>query len=225
VLKLRKQNMTEAQFVELLEQTYKNTNYLTKQEIPSKHGIADLVLVKINSSNRKLRQSHKQKTPLLNENYFKVLKHIPDRDTDLPPVDLAYLEKVTDLPRSYIRSQVLSHLKAEGYVVSEDGRYYKINGWVPIADEVIAIEAKLKDWRHGIIQANRYKSFANKVYLAVPPATAAKVDMDILRKFNIGLIEFDAEKMHKKTSYVRSRKQKDIIPERRNFVSEFFWAY
>jgi len=67
---------------------------------------------------------------------------------------------------------------------AEDKYYYKINGWIPMAKEIIAIEAKLKNWRRGIAQANRYKTFANKTYLAIPVEQEKNVNKDILKKYS-----------------------------------------
>jgi hypothetical protein len=60
---------------------------------------------------------------------------------------------------------------------------------------VTAIEAKLKDWRKGLQQAARYRYFANRALLVVPPATA-RVALNYLstfRELNVGLWEFDPE--------------------------------
>lgn len=58
---------------------------------------------------------------------------------------------------------------------------------------VTAIEAKLKDWRKGLQQASRYRYFANRALLVVPPATArvALCYLDTFRELNVGLWEFD----------------------------------
>lgn len=56
-----------------------------------------------------------------------------------------------------------------------------------------AIEAKLKDWRKGLMQASRYRFFANRSVLVLPPATTA-VALPFLSTFkalNVGLWEFD----------------------------------
>jgi hypothetical protein len=58
-----------------------------------------------------------------------------------------------------------------------------------------AIEAKLKDWRKGLMQASRYRFFANRSILVLPPATTA-VAVRFLATFkalNVGLWEFDPD--------------------------------
>jgi len=56
-----------------------------------------------------------------------------------------------------------------------------------------AIEAKIKDWRKGLMQATRYRFFANRSLLVLPPA-AARIATEYLvtfRDLNVGLWEFD----------------------------------
>ena len=59
-----------------------------------------------------------------------------------------------------------------------------------------AIEAKLKDWRKGLMQASRYRFFANRALLVLPPESAkvAKAFLGTFKLLHVGLWEFDAEK-------------------------------
>lgn len=58
-----------------------------------------------------------------------------------------------------------------------------------------AIEAKLKDWRKGLMQASRYRFFANRSVLVLPPATTAVAVrfLDTFKALNVGLWEFDPD--------------------------------
>lgn len=58
---------------------------------------------------------------------------------------------------------------------------------------VTAIEAKLKDWRKGLTQASRYRYFANRAILVLPPDTtaAALPFLATFRKLGVGLWSFD----------------------------------
>jgi hypothetical protein len=61
--------------------------------------------------------------------------------------------------------------------------------------QLTAIEAKLKDWRKGLQQASRYRHFANRALLVLPPHTAriAREYLDFFRRLNVGLWEFDPD--------------------------------
>lgn len=67
-----------------------------------------------------------------------------------------------------------------------------------------AIEAKLKDWRKGLAQAARYRYFANRAVLVLPPSatTAALPFLASFKKLGVGLWEFDmgSEKITKHTT-------------------------
>jgi predicted transcriptional regulator len=60
---------------------------------------------------------------------------------------------------------------------------------------VISIEAKLKDWKNGFIQAQRYLCFSDYSYLALPSDKIQNVDLDKLRNKGIGLLSVENDKM------------------------------
>jgi hypothetical protein len=86
------------------------------------------------------------------------------------------------------------------------GREFALHGygradllWVtlPTLDDsgvtLMAIEAKLKDWRKGFAQAFRYRYYANRSVLVLPPAAAERA-LKFVRDFEqsrVGLWEFD----------------------------------
>lgn len=52
----------------------------------------------------------------------------------------------------------------------------------------VAIEAKVSDWKNGVLQAQRYLLFSDYSYLALPPKNIDHVDMDLLDNTGIGLL-------------------------------------
>src|SRR5437879_3877964 len=80
----------------------------------------------------------------------------------------------------------------------------------------------MKDWRRGLIQANRYKVFANRVYLAVPTSIGHVVNKRMLQKHGIGLISFDPN-TNKKRVILSPSKSKPSSPSRSNYALEYFW--
>lgn len=89
----------------------------------------------------------------------------------------------------------LRELEELGYV-KIDGNYItsvkKIDAVTP---NFIAVEAKLSDWKAGLEQAIRYKQYANKVYVAISSEFADKVDKDLFREMNIGLMSVSEGKL------------------------------
>lgn len=219
--------MTEKTFVKLLQKLFDREGFLTQKEIGVGYGVADLVVVNKNEINKKhciVRKNHGQMTPLLREEYFKTLKLLPDENHQDIAVEFKYIAQKSSLSQSYLKYKVLRDLENKGYIKCVDGqRYFKINGWLPIAKELVAIEAKLKDWRRGAVQANRYKAFANRVYLAVPNETAHLVDTAFLKTHNIGLISLDT-KSQKKRFLLGCKPEKPFDEYKFNLAAEYFWG-
>jgi len=220
--------MTEKAFVTRLENVLVKEGYFSRREIGVGYGIADLVIVKRNSfniNNCKKRRSYRQFSRLLGEDYFKVMEHLPDFRKEGNGIDLNFLIEKTSLRKSYLKYTILKNLQKKRFIkVTKQGTYFKINGWLPLVREVIAIEAKLKNWKKGFIQANRYKSFADKAYLAIPKETEHMVNKKLLKKHNVGLIVFDINSNKKKTA-LSAKKEKPLNPCKRNFAIEYFWDY
>ena len=59
----------------------------------------------------------------------------------------------------------------------------------------VAIEVKIKDWRQGLYQAYRYNSFAEKSYLALYKKYCEDININLFKKYNVGLISFDEKEM------------------------------
>lgn len=60
--------------------------------------------------------------------------------------------------------------------------------------QITAIEAKISDWRKGLMQASRYRYFANRSLLVLPPDTAAVACrfLETFRALKVGLWEFNS---------------------------------
>ncbi|MCP5547765.1 MAG: hypothetical protein H7A50_10380 [Akkermansiaceae bacterium] len=60
---------------------------------------------------------------------------------------------------------------------------------------ITAIEGKISDWRKGLMQASRYRFFANRALLVLPPdvcAVAAEY-LKTFRDLNVGLWQFNPD--------------------------------
>lgn len=217
-------DMDELTFVNSLEDVFQNKGYLTTREVAAGYGRADLVIGKLNDDHCSIRVKNQQKALLLKEKYFEVLRNLPDIDHDAEPLHIAELiDRITFSDR-YLKAHVIQFLEEHGYVRRVENNFlYKVNGWLPMTSEVVAIEAKLSDWRRGIFQANRYKSFADKVYLALPERSAHLVNIDMLRDLNVGLYVLKGN--NQVVERVRAKKVVKPLSDKRNYVSELLWSY
>lgn len=59
--------------------------------------------------------------------------------------------------------------------------------------KTISIEAKIKDWKNGILQAERYLMFSDYSYLALPKSRIKNVDVSYLNVSGIGLLAVDSD--------------------------------
>jgi len=60
-------------------------------------------------------------------------------------------------------------------------------------ERLTAFELKLKDWKKALSQAHRYRYFANRSIVVVPPSAAqhAAKQIDVFKKLYVGLWSFD----------------------------------
>ena len=59
--------------------------------------------------------------------------------------------------------------------------------------KTVSIEAKIKDWKNGILQAQRYLMFSDYSYLALPKSRIKNVDISDLNVGGIGLLAVDSD--------------------------------
>ena len=95
----------------------------------------------------------------------------------------------TGISARRLRYDVLRFLLAENFVERTDDDTFQLLGeYRPVAEEIWAVEAKMKNWFEGLCQAKRYQHFAHKTYLAIAARHRARVRDEILRKHNVGLM-------------------------------------
>lgn len=125
-------------------------------------GVADLVVLDIDRT-RLAERRERQLPPARRAGEAAVLEAVIAHAGE--PLD--ELTAHAGMTRSHVR-HLLSQLARAGLVTVADGTARP--AWLagPIALRVIAVEAKLSDWRGAAIQAARYLDFADEAYLAMP---------------------------------------------------------
>lgn len=219
-LMLKQKN--EAQFVELFQRSLTDEKFLSRTEVSTAHGIADLVLIKPLDKKVAIRHSHEQVYKLTNESFFQVLDNLPDRHKRKKGITINDLVSRVHISDSYLKHRVLKKLIEEGFVVNEDSGYFKINGWLPLASKVIAYEAKLYDWKQGLYQANRYRYFADETYLLMPAETVHRAKVEEFERAGVGLVSFDMSTNTKCVVVKAGLHKNDLDLIRRYTVMEHF---
>jgi len=69
----------------------------------------------------------------------------------------------------------------------------------------ISIEAKVKDWRMGLLQAQRYLSFSDYSYVALPENSIKNVDEKRFTNSGIGLLSISEDDIHEVIPAAKSR--------------------
>lgn len=196
--------------------------YLVALERDLGYGRADLVGFRVDARRCLARQENGQLRSLNALDHYRALRHLPEAadGVGLPLKDLG--ERIGRSP-SHLRSSLIPFLLRSGYVRQlEDGTYAKVNGFIPIASEIIAVEAKVSDWRWGAMQAKRHRWFANRVVLALSADFLHRVDRELLKKHGIGLIAVDSSGVRQ---VMLSPALPPRDPDRHSFAGEWLWRF
>lgn len=178
---------TEFDLVSLLAdnlQSEFNTDVCVR-EFSAGYGIADLVFARDFLSNK----NAVNRKPINNYYALQLYLSMPDNET----ITSVQLKALSTLSGPTLKT-VVKELIQEGYlqVVNETSVRKALKIKSPVK-KLVAIEAKLRDWKQGIIQARRYKSFTDECYLAILAKYDKNIDYDYLERFDIGLILCDEE--------------------------------
>lgn len=84
--------------------------------------------------------------------------------------------------------KLLHCLEGDDFIAFDGDKIIRNRKYKAHTQNLFSVEAKLKDWKSGFYQALRYKFFSHKSYLAYPEKYIHRVDLDLLKEHNIGLI-------------------------------------
>ena len=92
-------------------------------------------------------------------------------------------------------------------LVSRERSAYAVGVWADrLPTEVVAVEAKLEDWRTAVSQASYYARFADAAWVLLPADTSAARDArDACREAGVGLLLFDGATVVKPVRARRSQ--------------------
>ncbi|MBF7954154.1 hypothetical protein [Rahnella victoriana] len=102
---------------------------------------------------------------------------------------LSYLIALSGTSESSCKKAIIKFVNAGYCQQVESGYFIKIRQPKPLCSSIIAIEAKLRDWKKALWQASRYKIFSNESWVVLDEyrSNAALLNIEEFRKFNIGL--------------------------------------
>lgn len=178
---------TEFDLVSLLAdnlQSEFNTD-VSVREFSAGYGIADLVFARDFLSDRNALN----RKPINNYYALQLYLSIPVNQT----ITSSKLKQLSPLSGQALKI-IVKGLIQDGYlqIVDENSICKALEIKTPVK-KLVAIEAKLRDWKQGILQARRYKSFTDECYLAILAKYDKNIDYGYLERFDIGLILCDEE--------------------------------
>lgn len=198
--------LSESELVAKIEKLLqkKFSTELTFREISAGYGIADLVFAPSETCNIIDRE------PIT---HFGTLKFFLGLGRKHYSIDELY-SLAPYVPQQDVRKSI-SFLLSNGYLKQSAGGKFQKNQILiknePI-QKIIAIEAKLTDYRSGIVQARRYQYFADQSYLAILKSASRHIDTASLLTSGIGLILFD--EITETISIQKPRKVSDNVQEK-----------
>jgi len=84
-------------------------------------------------------------------------------------------------------------LEQDGFLVTGAGGFVKLRDRWSDGITLVAIEAKMRDWRRALSQASSYARYADLCYVALPTEICSRAieEMYLFKRAGVGLISFD----------------------------------
>ncbi len=140
-----------------------------KREFSVPWGICDLVGLKFNRRQVRLRLQHGQKSAIRSPLRLHLLSLLPDSESG-KYITLKHLERacIGAFPLEFLEHE-LDYLKRLKFVRSiGTRRFQKLNGWAPLHNRIVAVELKLRRVTEAIAQASMNCAIATESYVALP---------------------------------------------------------
>lgn len=206
----------------ILEQ-FKSTKYIVKldYEMGFDFGIADILIFWVSKELLEKRKISEIKKPILNFLSYYIFFNAP-KNREFEFNELLELLNIKDNDTAkYIKYNNIKYLVKNNYFLQiHRNLYIKNNNYINPVKKIFAFEIKISDWKSGIIQAKRYKSYADESYLGIWDRFLGRAlkNIDLFEINNIGLLSLGETKVRKK---IKPKINSNIIDFNRSLASEF----
>lgn len=198
-----------------------NSAYFPIPEFVTPWGIADLVLLNFKLKEINIRFEENLTAPIIRRLGALVMSNLKyNRHTSIDKLSIACAKKP-----SYLKSSVLNFLLDKNYIFEPQKNYYiKNSKYTDITSDITAIEFKKNDYKKAIYQAQRYKLFADKIFVALPEEkiNTAFANLDLFRDKEIGLMSVNRNSAKKVFSAKKNKplsRATRILCEEKGFQS------
>lgn len=168
-------------------------------EVPTASGVVDVLYVAFDDHVVTSRREANH-APIIEWHELRVFAALQSSAGRAVP--LAELALRVGMTRSGLRRGALSRLAASGHVdVTDRESVMPTWSYQPPARTLVAVEAKLRDWRRATSQARRYTSFADQSFIAVESNVAARAleQRKIIASSGVGILAVDSSSRRVRT--------------------------
>ncbi len=161
-----------------------SNNLIVKSEFITPWGKCDLVGLSFKKRNVAARLKLGQKRSVSSLTGSALLARIPDVETG-EFITFKYLvEQCAQIICEEVIFEQTQRLIADGFVLSKGNRLQRLNGWVPLHKQLIAVELKLNRVEEAISQARNNLIFADKSYVGLPMDLAVRLAAHGIRRMS-----------------------------------------
>lgn len=154
----------------------RRSDLIVKAEFVSPWGICDFVGIQFNPVHVRHRLSLRQRKAVTSITRAALLLEVPDiEERRSISIDRLAKKFSSAIPRECLDRDI-ARLKSDGFLVqTKQGRLQKRNGWMPLQDRIVAVEAKLNRIEEALQQARANLGFAEESYVAFPLKLARRI--------------------------------------------------
>lgn len=167
--------MKEKELVNNINEYLLNNNYCYGNEIRMGNGIPDVMIgLSLNPS----------ATYFDNYYHINILDNIINNDI----LSIDSLMDYINIPRNKVK-QIINELYNLEMLECINNKLF-VNQNIQLVEKGIniSIEVKIKDWKNGLLQAQRYLKFSDYSYLAIKSDYVKNIDIAVAVKYGIGII-------------------------------------
>lgn len=115
--------------------------------------------------------------------------------------------KISSYSEKYLKYTLLKRFIEDGLLEKDTRGIRRIKKLTTNKNPVIAIEAKLKRWNEALLQAKRYRKYADFCYVALPEKTVKNVSLNLYKENGIGILSISQSKTI--SQIIKPKKNKD----------------
>ena len=206
----------------------RRSGLIVKTEFASPWGICDFVGVRFNKAHVQHRLSLRQKKSVTSITRAALLLQVPDvEERRSISIDRLAKKFSNAIPRECLDRDI-ARLQSDGFLIqTKHGRLQKRNGWMPLQNRIVAVEAKMTRIEEALQQARANLGFAEESYVAFPLQLAKRIAANpapwtAYFSQGIGLIGVTTTRCE---SLIDSNKQElNHDPAVRLYCTEKFWS-